>query len=411
MITGRELRRKALRAWNSGVFLRGRLRGVSIFPLEIRFGKPSGRQLSEAFADVRDWITHLKQESTETRKYGCTIVYKAVDHRQLGRQELPDRIFFENKDHWLGYIGKGTDWEAFEDIVRETEQRQPPLLALLYEKPLKILTHRRDWSALLTVCEWFQAHPRPGLYLRQLDIAAVDTKFIESRKGILMEMLNRVLAPGALDPAVSGPARHGFERRYGLLYDQPLVRLRIIDDTLAPAGLCDLCLPVSDVLSNDFDVKTVYITENKINGLAFPPAPAAMVIFGLGYGVELLADIGWLREKNIWYWGDIDTHGFAILSQIRSYFPQTRSLLMDRETFLEHRHLWGKEHAEKRCQADLSNLTAAEKELYEVLKADRFGSRLRLEQERIAYSHLLQELKRINKGLKVRLVHGHVDGI
>lgn len=38
----------------------------------------------------------------------------------------------------------------------------------------------------------------------------------------------------------------------------------------------------------------VYLAENEINGLAFPEVPDSIVIFGLGYGVEVLSAIPWL---------------------------------------------------------------------------------------------------------------------
>ena len=38
--------------------------------------------------------------------------------------------------------------------------------------------------------------------------------------------------------------------------------------------------------------------------------------------------------------GDIDTHGFAILDRLRAWLPQTRSVLMDRDTLLAHRDRW-----------------------------------------------------------------------
>ena len=35
--------------------------------------------------------------------------------------------------------------------------------------------------------------------------------------------------------------------------------------------------------------------------------------------VSLLKDISWLHKSDIYYWGDLDTHGFQILSQLRGY--------------------------------------------------------------------------------------------
>lgn len=36
-----------------------------------------------------------------------------------------------------------------------------------------------------------------------------------------------------------------------------------------------------------------------------------MVIFGGADGIDRLVQIDWLRDRDIAYWGDIDTHGFA----------------------------------------------------------------------------------------------------
>ena len=79
--------------------------------------------------------------------------------------------------------------------------------------------------------------------------------------------------------------------------------------------------------------------------------------------------------------GNLDTHGFAILDRLRAWLPQTRSLLMDRQTLLEHRERWGVE--DRPTRAALTRLTTDEHLLYSELVTDGFGERIRLEQERI----------------------------
>ncbi len=41
--------------------------------------------------------------------------------------------------------------------------------------------------------------------------------------------------------------------------------------------------------------------------------------------------------------GDLDTHGFHILDQLRSHHPHARSIVMDQETLLAHRDFWVRE--------------------------------------------------------------------
>ncbi len=130
----------------------------------------------------------------------------------------------------------------------------------------------------------------------------------------------------------------------------------------------------------------MFITENEINFLAFPKLPGSMVIFGAGYGWEGLAQAGWLQRCSIYYWGDIDTHGFAILDQLRAYFPRAESFLMDRETLMAHERLWMTEPQPLR--RDLLRLSAEESELYDDLRNDRLGHAVRLEQERIGFGRV-----------------------
>src|SRR5262249_46674153 len=159
-----------------------------------------------------------------------------------------------------------------------------------------------------------------------------------------------------------------------------------LDKRIAIAGLSDLTIPVSDFAALNIAARHVFITENEVNGLAFPDFPEAIVVFGLGYGVELLHSASWMSARNIYYWGDIDTHGFAMLDRLRGGFPNARSLLMTRETLMAHRSLWGREDVP--CRATLSRLEQDERALFDDLVSDRLGQNVRLEQEHVSYSSL-----------------------
>src|SRR5690606_39500510 len=78
---------------------------------------------------------------------------------------------------------------------------------------LTALEHAAHWPAVLSVLEWFAAHPRPGLYLRQLDIPGVDTKFIEAHRGLLMELLDVVLPEAAVRSEERRVGKEGRGRR------------------------------------------------------------------------------------------------------------------------------------------------------------------------------------------------------
>lgn len=114
------------------------------------------------------------------------------------------------------------------------------------------------------------------------------------------------------------------------------------------------------------------------------------MFWGRGFDVDSVGRLPWLAEAEVIYWGDIDTHGFAILDRLRAWLPQTRSVLMDRETLLAHRDRWVTE--DRPARSTLSRLTSDERELYAELVEGGLGDRVRLEQERIDWQWVQHRL-------------------
>lgn len=384
-----DIKTRLQRLWDQGRMLAARLNGEPLFPLTLRIKRPDTKALAERFDEVRRWIRLLSDSSKAVQGFGYEIEWAELNHRQLGRNRVPAGITVPTEHDALRLIGKGREAERFQGLADVTLKSFPALADWLGRRPLTVLEHAADWERILAVLAWFRDHPRPGLYLRQLDIPGVDTKFIEARKGLLTELLDLVLCAQAVDAQATGAK--GFEQRYGLRSAPPLIRSRLLDERCYIEGLSDLTVPAAQFACLNVPVKRVFITENKINLLAFPDVPDSLVIFGQGYDLDRLGEIEWLKEKTLYYWGDIDTHGFAILDRLRATFPHACSFLMDREVLLAHRDLWVPEN--ERHEGPLIRLTATEQALFNDLKRDHLGERVRLEQERIAFGWLRQALR------------------
>ncbi len=64
---------------------------------------------------------------------------------------------------------------------------------------------------------------------------------------------------------------------------------------------------------------------------------------------------------------------------------------MDRDTLLAHRELWVTEVSGE--TRELDRLTDAERALYEELRGDRYGQKVRLEQERVGFARVQRVLR------------------
>ena len=385
-----DLRAQVQRRWDRGEILAARVSGEPLFPLKLRLSRPGAADLTADFEAVRRWARTLAVATREERGYGFELQWQTVNHRVHGRNAVPVAATVPSEADALRLIGKKGEAEAFGRLTAATLERLPELSPWLARRPLTLLAHADEWQRVLAVLEYFRSHPRPGVYLRQLDIPGVDTKFIEARRKLLADLLDQVLPDEAIDRQVTGARR--FAARYGLRQEPPPVRFRILDPACAIGGLTDLTVPADQFQSLEPDADRVFITENKTNGLAFPTHPRALVIFGLGYGLERLADVPWLHRVRVAYWGDIDTHGFAILDRLRAVLPHAESFLMDRETLEAHRALWTGEPPDHRFLGAPERLTEEEAALFRDLATDRLGERVRLEQERIGFGWIERRL-------------------
>ncbi|WP_444403521.1 Wadjet anti-phage system protein JetD domain-containing protein [Prevotella sp.] len=376
MITSIEIKKKALRKYPE--YLRNVAAGIDFQPIEILCDKKASNTMAEFHKELED----IRSLSKEVKGYGYTIEWKTIKTKLLGTQDLPSRITFETADDYERFLQKKKEVADFRKDVARISEKFPKLQHWIEKYPHKVIDNSENWSDILKVLDYFSKNPQPQLYIRELPIE-VHTKFIEQHKAVIGELLDIVIEDYV------NKTEKDFEKRYGLLYDEPMVRIRMLDENLATSyfsGLDDVTIPVSQFLKLQMPISKIYIVENKVNFLTFPLIANSIVLWGKGYGVASIKESELLKSTKLIYWGDLDAQGFEILSQFRSYFTQVKSLLMNKETF------------DKYFENDLGtpskinvklNLTTEEEELYQYIKENNY----RLEQEKIPQSYVVEQLK------------------
>lgn len=66
------------------------------------------------------------------------------------------------------------------------------------------------------------------------------------------------------------------------------------------------------------------------------PGKTTLLVWGQGNACLSLKQVPWLHEKRIYYWGDMDLHGLAILGNVRRFLPHTQSLGMDFSSYTRY---------------------------------------------------------------------------
>lgn len=325
-------------------------------------------------------ILLLISQSKEKKGFGYTLDFQKVKTKYLGTQDLPTTIYFDTEKDLLKYLGKEKEVELFKINYEKIISTFPELKDWVIQNPLRIIQNHNEWGSLLKVCAFFKDNPSPNLYIRELPIN-VHTKFVERNQSIIKDLLD-VLIPEYLNPQ-----ERTFEKRFNLKFSEPQVRFKILDKAISNSffsGLDDIAIPVSQFEKLNLPIQKVIVVENKTTlytTLTLPRMDKAIAIFGSGYSVSNLKNVNWLTNIDLLYWGDIDVQGFEILSQFRGYFPQTKSVLMDKVTF---DNFFENDQGKLTNIKTQLNLTDSEQELYFMLNTNNW----RLEQEKIPFDYV-----------------------
>lgn len=346
------------------------------FPLH----PPTQKQAMEEQQAAITWVDSWRAHET----LADHVVWESRQWSLLGRQVIPLRLEISDPEVLANVIGKAKQWttllQRFTRLLETFDRSASEVGTVLARNVDLILALSEiDFQRLVSVVEWLAQHPESNLYSRQLPIRGVDTKWLDAKSGLVT----------ALHAANTG------REHLGLATKPSLWRIRVLDQALQLGPLSDISAPLDQLAAFDMAPSRVLIVENLISLLALPAMRDTVAIFGRGTAVPELAKLPWLNTADVYYWGDVDTHGLRILHTLRASGIETTSLLMDLSTLQRFQNLWA--HESKRFTGDLDMLTVEEAETYDYLRANP-GTRL--EQERIDWSYVLKVLH--DQGLLIK---------
>ncbi|MCJ7859490.1 DUF3322 domain-containing protein [Corynebacterium kalidii] len=360
--------------------------GTSVdLPLHPPTGKAAARDVAAASAWVRSW------QSWERSHPQATVVWaeKTWTAAGLGRQLVPDRLQVSGIDTLVSLTGTSRYWRGVTRRCRVLVGETPG--ADLRSAAAALLPRWKgldddDLGRVHAVVDWLLANPASGLTPRALPVEGVHGKWLESHRALVTGLVSAHRGGRSGEPVAS-------LADLGLVEREPQVRMRFPsgmpgwsgvpeDVTLTWSGAAGLWPDQTPV-----PVTGVLMVENLETFLALPSHPGRVLLWGAGYSARRWAQLPWLVDLPVWYWGDLDADGFGILSAVRSHLPQVRSVLMDEGTVRRWRHLATVDpHPDRR---NLSAVTVAEDAARDLLAS---SGNLRIEQERILLSDAVDAL-------------------
>ena len=310
-----------------------------------------------------------------------------VDRRwsRVGQQRVPTVLELHGAEEVARFVGGQTqrDWLRLQDrcsaLLRLAQEQSGSATddgqvraALKRHSSYLMQASDGDFATLLQVCDWLVINPDSGLRPRQLPIRGVDTKWLGTHRGIVTSFVTACTARPGL----------------GLTESTHTIRMRILDPELHPSGPLDFAATEGTIQALGLKPQVVFVFENLESVLAMPTWPGAVVLHGSGYAVDSVARISWIHDAPIVYWGDLDEAGFGILNRLRSHASEVHTVLMDEETLVGHRDLWGSDSSTQGSR--FPRIMISEEA---ALRRLRTEGNVRLEQERIPWATALLALQ------------------
>lgn len=342
--------------------------------LRIALHPPTEREVLAQLTEVRTWRDEW--DAIGESATGCRIDWSRRTWPSVGTQNVPTHLELIGADA-IAEFARDSTWQIAREraaaIVRRLGQTNATRAAIRTHIARLAEYDADRFTIVLDVASWIVENPTTGFRPRQVPVRGVDSKWIGTHRTVLTALVSAVTGTDGL----------------GLVDSDPLIRIRILDPRLHPAGPHDLAASPAQLARLDLAPATVLVFENLESTLALPPLAGVVAVHGSGFAVGAISEVPWARRARVIYWGDLDSNGFAILHRLRSHLPETQTVLMDERTLSEHSDLWVAEPTPAR--GSYPTLNASEEA---TLAAIRAAGDVRLEQERIPWEYAMAAITR-----------------
>ncbi|WP_319560756.1 Wadjet anti-phage system protein JetD domain-containing protein [Marispirochaeta sp.] len=376
MISPEELRNKLLTRYPE--FLKTLVTGKSVFPYRPRINlKIDFSQYNKAVRQIRS----LEAQAKAQKGFGYIIEFETIRTRKFGTQTRPKTIYFETQKDFFRFIRKETETAAFIEAIELTRKTFSLPDRWICENISIILRYLEKWPDIIsTAHQLAELHTNTdlsGLNRRSLPVS-LDSKFIERNKTPIQKILEET-------------GKESLDLDSPIYSSDFLVWMRFYESAYSFYNADMGIFPVEEISTMELPVDRILIIENKAcfirplpllvtSKLKKESQEETLLIWGQGNACQRLKEVPWLMSKSLYYWGDMDLHGLAILGRFRRIFPHTLSIGMDFKTYSQH-----KQYAVRSELLDRGSwydyLSMKERELSDYLIAHPEKSRI--EQERI----------------------------
>lgn len=365
--------------WDNRRRLKQYLLNHRCFPIEFSLKVPTDQQ---AKSDLTHFHNFFK--AWEDFTYPEMVKWETRQYHQLSTQNVPVRLVIPSLEKLAELLGAKKQLNSWlckisyflkQDYV--SDRQQQILFQTLIQNLEKIDKYADgEWESLILLIEQLKPNMGTGQYLRALPLMSVNTKFLEQNLFFVEAICNALYDNDVLNTGGLLAWLDCLDSPKGWLLIKPLcteVQKKL-------GGLPIFQLSTKVLTQFELPAQRIIVVENIQSGLALPYLENSIVICGGGKNITWM-DAAWLEDKQVFYWGDLDSEGLNILSMVRHKIPHVIPLMMDEATVLQFQNKMVEEP--NSIFKEPAYLETNELKLFHDLRHPVFKNS-RLEQERIS---------------------------
>ncbi len=366
-------------------YLKSIILGEQMFPWNIPVNK---KETGNLLLDT-EILTTLYSNSKNTKNRGYRIESKTLKRTQITKLS---KIIIDSEEDFIYLLKEEREINNFKNsinIFRDNFDSKIIDDYLMNNRAFIYNSSALFIDNFIEVSKFLIENPSSNKYPRELELKA-DTKFLSNN---IQRITTFIRYFRELDDSC------GKYKKLGLINPFSTLSIRLGSNFNVKANgnsfepnLSTIELEAFSSFDNTYD--KIFVIENRTSFLKFPLEENELAIYMGGFAINILKDIPFLLKANLFYFGDLDEHGFEILSLFREMYPNTKSFCMDIETIEKYRDflIMGKEYT-----GIIKNLDSNETLALDYLISHKInGYSSRIEQEKISLDFINYKLKEIN---------------
>jgi hypothetical protein len=314
-----ELALRLTRQWHNPHLREQRLLSTKAWPLEMAIGRPDAREFTNESDRVFQHIQNWRKVSVGE------VEWIQQKYREAGEAVSIPRYWRINKpSEWVQATGNPqveSDYELLSRLVAQADPLFHPLLIRQLSR-IRVLSESEliqvSQAALKLAPGCAQGKP-----LRAISIIGGDSKFIERNRRLLTGMLDLRFEDQVSEMGLEAFLGAVSEKDHWLL-------LAPLSPDLLPYK--QLRIRATELMRRPLNAGRILIVENEQCLYQLPHVPDCIAVLGAGLNLSWM-QAEWLIERQLAYWGDLDTWGLAMLGKARAHQRHVQPLMMEQRVF------------------------------------------------------------------------------